>query len=301
MDNKNAQCCSNEKYYYNGMYTDLCGMSVEDYINATIFPCCNGNNNDEPGQDEPVVTSKTINVITFTTNSEGYLVAYTDKAPTTTIVVSCMCEGVNTTFTFLPNNNDIVVSEIKPNVNDIKLSNISIEPSEDEKYKYGDYNIVNKTNSMEIVSFIPNVNVNFTELNTISDISLDNLTKYVVDEDGVTLPYSFPMSSEFPENFDEMTDEEYEEWRLNNSYVPVIFLDKERFDNGKVDVYVGTNNMSQYFTEIDTKTIDGIVYSILVKTTTDANAQYLVYGDVWVNTFSADEETNIEYIVKENK
>lgn len=36
---------NNEKYYYNGLFTDLCGMSVEDYINSTklAITIANGN------------------------------------------------------------------------------------------------------------------------------------------------------------------------------------------------------------------------------------------------------------------
>ena len=163
------KCGSSERLYDFGLHYDLCGMSIEDYIKTNnACRCCNN----EGGSDNnnPVTPSKSINSITFTTNSEGYLVAYTNYAPTMNITATCVCEGTSVKFVFPANGNSIVVSNVNPTNDKIMLTNVIIEPSEDDKYKYGDYTIVNKTTSTTTVAMIPNKIINFNELSNISKI-----------------------------------------------------------------------------------------------------------------------------------
>ena len=293
------RCGSSERLYDFGLHYDLCGMSIEDYIESNKCKCC-CHTGEEGGGDTPITPSKKINTITFTTNSEGYLVAYTTYAPTVNITVTCVCEGTSLRFVFPANGSSIVASNVNPANDKIMLTDVIIEPSEDDKYKYGDYTIVDKVVGGTTIALIPKVAVNFKDLSNISEIALSDLSEQVVDNDGATLSYVFPAVEELPENFyDE--DFDYDAWRNDNSYVPVVLLEKEKFDNKVVDIYIGTNNMSQHFKEIATKTINGVLYSVLVKTTTDSTDQYLVFGDIWVNSFSADEESIVEYIIKEQK
>ena len=294
------RCGSSERLYDFGLHYDLCGMSIEDYIESNKYKCCCHTDEEGGGGDTPVTPSKKINTITFTTNSEGYLVAYTTYAPTMNITVTCIYEGTSLRFVFPANGSSIIASNVNPANDKIMLTDVVIEPSEDDKYKYGDYTIVDKVADKETTVLIPNLTINFKDLSNISNIELSDLSEQVVDKDGATLSYVFPAVEELPENFHD-EDFDYDAWRIDNSYVPVVLLEKEKFDNKVVKIYIGTNNMSQYFKEIATKTINGVVYSVLVKTTTDSTDQYIVYGDIWVNSFSADEESNVEYIIKEQK
>lgn len=288
------KCGSSERYYDFGLHHDLCGMSIKDYIesNKHCCPCCD----DDPNND-PSTPSKKINTIIFTTNSEGYLIAYTTYAPTTTITVSCLCNNERIEFVFNANTNTIVKSNVIPNGEKIEVLNVTFNPSEDDSYKYGDYLVENKHVQNETLVFIPNKNVNFNDLSLVSTF---DLTETKVDNDGTEIKFSFTATNDLPENFyDE--DFDYESWRSENSYVPVLFLEKEKFDDKLISIYVGSSEITNYFTQIATKQINNTVYSVLVKTTNDTNAQYLEYNGLWVNTYSADTDTNIEYIIKEQK
>ena len=286
-------CELDESLKYSGLYTDLCGMSIEDFIKSNNHCHCGGGDNG--GENEDVTTKKN-NTLIFSVNQSDFLTANLTYTPTQQISLSCKCEGEDLEFTFT--NNVIIVSEFKPTTNVITITDIVFNPTEDEKYKYGDYIIKNKTSEAKV--FIPNIAINFKDISKISNISLDELTETKVDNDGAEIKFNFTTTNDLPENFyDE--DFDYESWRSENSFVPVLFLEKEKFDNKLISIYVGSSEITNYFTQIATKQINNTVYSVLVKTTNDTNAQYLEYNGLWVNTYSADTDTNIEYIIKEQK
>ena len=301
-NNKNRfadNCELNEGLRYSGLYTDLCGMSIEDFIKGGSHNCCcNGDNNQGGGSgDSGTTPTKKINTLTFKVNQNGNLTAYLTYAPTETITVSCVCEGANVEFVL--NDGGIVVSDVLPINEKLSVSNVVIEPMEDDKYKYGDYKVINKTVVVEDVVYKTNSITNFSDLKNIKNISKSELLPYVVDNDGVVVSFERPADTSFPENFyDE--DFDYDAWVSENSFVPVILVNKTRFEEGELEIYIGADNMTKYFVEIDTMGIDGETYSVMVKCTEDTSGvdQYLEYNGIKVCTFSADGEINVKYTIK---
>jgi hypothetical protein len=259
-------CGSDERYYYNGLYIDLCGMSIEDYIKSTQFPCCGGSNGE--GGDTPVV--KTINTIIFTKNSNGYLVAYTEKTPSQDIVATCVCEGINVEFIFKANSSAIVVSNVIPTENELVITDVTISPEEDEKYKYGDYSVINVNEEDKVMSLVWTTKdmVSIKDLENISNISISNLTSSEITENGVEVTYVSP-EIEIPTEPEGLTDNEidawWESWYDENSFIPILFVEKDKFNEGLFKIGMGSDDLTNNFIEIDTKTIDGIVYSVIVE------------------------------------
>lgn len=290
-------CGNDERLYQMGLYTDLCGMSIEDYINSTKCNC-GGLPNTPEEPDEPMEPVKILNTITVSISSEGNLIAYLNYAPTVDITFSCICEGKDLLFTFLANNNDIVVSEHIVTGETISLSNVTITPNEDEKYKYGDYTIVKPSKNTNI--FVPNFEIRFNELEDIlKTTTKENLVRYEVSEDGTIIDFSHDLI-EVPE--DVITDEEYYEWLKANSFVPILYIEKEKFDNKIISIYIGNNDRTEAFIEIATANINGLLYSAIANYTNDPQdiATKLEYKEnVFLIVHPGDNSDTIRYIIKE--
>ncbi len=288
-------CKLDEKLRYNGLYTDLCGMSVEDYIKAGKFPCCDGSQ-DGGNNDEEVIPTKVINLLTFSTNSNGLLMAYLNYAPTTTINVNCNCEGTNVVFTLTDGN--IQVSNVMPTNDVLSVTDVTFEPTEDDKYKYGDYTVVNESNDNSSIVYSTKNMLNFNEIGTIKNLTSDNFNSTTLIDGSTVISFSRNADTNLPEGFDEYTDEEYEIWRKENSYFPLLLVNKNKFLNGEINIYMGNDKLTEDFVEIETLTIDGVTYSALVHTSSNESDQYLTYNNINIFTYSSDADTNLEYIIK---
>lgn len=249
-------CGSDERHYYNGLYTDLCGMPVEDYINSTLHVCGTNNNG---GTTEPV---KKINTITFTLNSEKYLVVYANNAPKTDITISFVCEGNDLNVTIPSNNGEIITTNYKPTGETINIENVSITPTEDEKYKYGDY----KINDVAIVkNYTMYYNmVNILNIDSVSETDIVNYDNVVLSETEQDITFILPASKE---NVDDLSDEEYIEWESNNSYNKIIAVPNELYtdeNNRKFNYLINGVDAFIGFEKIKTIAINSVDYVILV-------------------------------------
>ena len=283
-------CDLNENLKYSGLYIDLCGMSVKDYIEAGKCQCCCCDNNG--GENE---TTKKSNLLTLTTNADGFLMAYLNYSPTEPITVNCVCEGTNVEFVL--NNSGIYTSNVVPTSEMLVVSNVTFTPNEDEKYKYGEYKVMNNTSSDTIIYSIDNL-LNFSNIDSIKTLTKNDFKSSILSNNNVVLTFKRDADTEYPEGFDEYTDEEYESWREKNSYIPLIIVDKNKFSNGEINIYMGSDKLTDDFSEIENLVIDGITYSILVHRSTSELDQYLTYKGTNILTYAADANTNLEYIIK---
>jgi hypothetical protein len=214
--------------------------------------------------------------------------------------VGCTCEGNNTTFVF--NDGGVVVSELVSKEEKLIVSNVTFNPMEDEKYKYGEYTVINKENVVtEEIVYTPSAGIiKFNELSSVKNVNESTLSVYKSGTDGVTISFNRSADTIFPEGFDEYSDEEYNEWVAQNSYVPSLIVNKKRFNDGEVKIFIGSDDMTAYFAEIDTMTVNGETHSIIVKFTNDESGveQYLNYNGLKVCSFSADGDINVKYIIK---
>lgn len=250
-------CGSDERYYYNGLYTDLCGLSVDDFIKSTLLNCNGGGNNDTPGE-----IIKTLNTIIFSINSNGNLIVYPNKTPKTNIKVTFTCESMSSTIILPANSTSVVNTNYTPVNNELTVTNVSIEPSEDDLYKYGDYKVEKNEPMKSFTIYYNMVNSLTSDKLTNNDVKKFKNIVATVNEQEIT--YILPAA---PEGVEDLPEEEYLEWETNNLYQKSLVVPVEIYESnnnrkfnyllGGVDAFVG-------FEKIKTITIDNENYSILV-------------------------------------
>ena len=102
-------CGTDDRYYDFGLYTDLCGMSVEDAIKATTQCCCggNGSNTGSTKVNNPIIISAEEN------GSSKYVVkikaAYPSAAP---VLVSVNIDGKDVTATIPAGSTETIIDDI---------------------------------------------------------------------------------------------------------------------------------------------------------------------------------------------
>lgn len=249
-------CNREERLYHNGCYYDLCGMSVQDYINSTLLNC-SGTGNDKP---EEIV--KTLNTIIFSKNSNGNLIVFANKSPKVDIKISFTCENMTTTVTIPANSTSVVNTNYTPINDELVVSNVKIEPSEDDLYKYGDYKIDKEEPMKEYVVYYDMVNVLTSNNLTNTDVEKFTNVNVTIEEQEIT--YMLPAAHE---GIEDLPEDEYLEWEKNNSYQKALVVPTELYisnDNRKfnyllngVDAFIG-------FEKIKTITINNEQYYILV-------------------------------------
>lgn len=249
-------CNSEERLYHNGCYYDLCGISVQDYINSTLLNC-SGTGNDKP---EEII--KTVNTIIFSKNSNGNLIVFANKSPKVNIKISFTCENMTTTVTIQANSTSFVNTNYTPINDELVVSNVKIEPSEDDLYKYGDYK-VDKEESMKVYIVYYDM-VNTLTSNNLTKTDVEKFTNVNVTIEEQEITYMLPAA---PEGVEDLPEDEYLEWKKNNSYQKALIVPTELYisnDNRKfnyllngVDAFIGFDN-------IKTITINNEQYYILV-------------------------------------
>ena len=251
-----APCNSEERLYHNGCYYALCGMSVQDYINSTLLNCSG------TGSDKPEEIVKTLNTIIFSKNSNGNLIVFANKSPKVDIKISFTCENMTTTVTIPANSTSVVNTNYTPINDELVVSNVKIEPSEDDLYKYGDYKIDKEEPMKEYVVYYDMVNVLSSNNLTKTDVEKFTSVNVTIEEQEIT--YMLPAA---PEGIEDLPEDEYLEWEENNSYQKALVVPTELYisnDNRKfnyllngVDAFIG-------FEKIKTITINNEQYYILV-------------------------------------
>ena len=249
-------CNSEERLYHNGCYYDLCGMSVQDYINSTLLNCSGTGNN------KPEEKVKTLNTIIFSKNSNGNLIVFANKSPKVDIKISFTCENMTTTVTIPANSTSVVNTNYTPINDELVVSNVKIEPSEDDLYKYCDYKIDKEESMKEHIVYYDMVNVLTSNNLTKTDVEKFTSLNITIEEQEIT--YMLPAA---PEGVEDLPENEYLEWEESNSYQKALVVPTELYisnDNRKfnyllngVDAFIG-------FEKIKTITINNEQYYILV-------------------------------------
>ena len=185
-----------------------------------------------------------------------------NKAPKTDIKVTFTCEIVSTTITLPANSTSVVNTNYTPVNEELIISNVNIEPAEDDLYKYGDYKVEKEDVMKEYIIYYEMVNT-LTSNNLTKD-DVDNFANIIITTDEQEITY---MLQAAPEGIEDLPEDEYLEWEENNSYQKSLVVPSELYtsnDNRKfnyllngVDAFIG-------FEKIKTITIDNEQYYILV-------------------------------------
>lgn len=261
-------CNREERLYHNGCYYDLCGMSIQDYINSTLLNCNGGGDNG--GNDEPV---KDINTIIFTYNEENMLTVYPTYAPKTEITVSFSFNGVSSSIKIPSDSTDVITTPYLIDGDLIIVNNVNIQPLDDGTYKYGDYKIIDKIVDEEHEIYYGLVNTLTIE----DESSIKNLNKEVITVEPKTISTILEMCDT---DIASLTDEEYYEYCEKNGYVTIIAIEKSLWVNNAIVIYNANNdNITPLFDIIRKNiTLNNKEY-VLVSLITDVESSAFVYNN----------------------
>ena len=248
-------CNSEKRLYHNGCYYDLCGMSVQDYINSTLLNC-----NSSGGSDEPV---KKMNTVIFTVNSNNELIIYCSYGPKDDLKISFSVNGEIKNINIGKGVTTPVVTDLVFSDGIISINNITITPLEDENYKYGDYKIINGEMKKECVMYYGLTN-SLTYQDVDENVVKTTLSNIQLNEENSEITFIAPAAKE---NVDDLTDEEYELWEKEHSYFKTILIPSILYVNDndiKINYLINGLNAFIGFKNIKTLNIDEIEYVLLV-------------------------------------
>ena len=253
-----------DKYYVNGMYIDLCGLSVKDYMNNPC--CCNGNNNN--GGDDDTGSTKPVNeILVKTFADEGGTIYYQafakySVASTIKVLVSSTPENVT----------ELVINagelNSKAEQGDIlNVIGVTLNINEDESYRYVIILEIEK-DAYEIyynAILLSNVNV------------FDENFKQSSIEPNETNDIEFVIpGTDF--NYNDLEDmNEIEKFFNENQYCFVIYIPKEVYDKNyyKISVYDGAD-VTEKFVYHNNVNIDNEKYVCVVEKATEGNVEAYV-------------------------
>lgn len=262
--------CGNKyenKYYYNGLYVDLCGMSIEDYMTN---PCCNCNGGGS-GSDSKLKNKITVKYVKDD-NGDILYTAYATYAVTSYIKVKITFS--DNTITELDLNAGDKQSNTKKG-SEPQFNNYTLNITEDNDYIYSvvmesskiTYKIYNK--AILLSDFDKeDFSVNTTIFNS------NNI------ENGNTLDitFSIPSTDEDLSN-SEMSEEELREYYKNFEHCFVLCLPKSVYDNKKYSIKTvdGTDITSKFINhKEDSFMINGGEYVLIDERSTDDNIEAYV-------------------------
>ena len=237
-----------KKYYFNGTYIDLCGMSIEEYMKN---PCCCGGNG---GSEDYIKPINEILVKSFEDESGTiYYQAFAKFAVTSTIKINV------TSNTNIVTELDLYVGDTKskPEIGETsEIINITLSVYEDDSYEYVSVSEENKVSYDIYYKAIP-----LSEIGTFSS----DLTIATMDlGTSADLVFTIPGSDI---NYNEMTDmSEFEKYCNEHQYCLLLCLPKSIYTNKQfVLSNYGGSDVTNSFTFNNYLTINGVDYACVVE------------------------------------
>lgn len=260
-------------YYYNGVYIDLDGLPLEEYMKSCCS-CCGGGSSDESVKPKNKIT------LTSRFDEKTQQVYYQAKSqlPVSSNLIITVTSTTNKNTVL-----EIFVGETlsKEEIGDtLDYLKVDLNVFEDEDYNY----IVTETKPVEVNYIV------YT--NTVHSKELGSFNNFI--ESSMTLNSSKKIEFKIPktnENLGSMTDDEFKEFVKNNQYCFVICLPKKIYELNKYHVYDFLLNidMKRKFVllkDSDVSIINNIEYVYLYE---GANEN----DEISLNTYCADEEDKI--------
>lgn len=286
-------CGSDERYYYNGMYIDLCGMSAEDYMNATIFKCeCGGGGNVNPPTTSTTKETMTL-TITYRKNDDGTFssVVKANPTPKQDIEVSYILQtdtdgDVEVRGTVTPSVNPFVYADktFDKMYNIVGEQQHSIDVTNNEFY---DKVYIETGDEVSYYGF-----VNSKALNDLQNYDFTSLDSQTINDELTPFTMTLPKWGDMENDPGIMSDEEYELFKKDNSYLIVILVDEKKWNSNMIQIANANNdNITESFIEIRNNiTIEGDKYCALTKSNDDGSIMVIVNDNY--------EDMDITYKVK---
>ena len=241
-----------KKYYVNGAYIDLCGLSVEDYM---MNPCCCGSNS---GNVTPSKTQNKITVVSVVDEETGviYYQATSNYPVTSNLKISVKSNtGVITEL-------NIYVGETqsaKEVGESVDIMTVTLDVTEDDSYKYVP---AIEGSIMEYMIYAGAPTKEF--LNNITSAAVKEFANVSMTSNS-TIDISFIIPGT-DVNYNAMSDADFEEFCENNQHAFVIVMPVEIYDNGLYTVTnYGGDDMKEKFVKEGNVTIDNVKYVVVAE------------------------------------
>lgn len=226
-------CGSDERYYFNGVYVDLCGMSADDYMKSTQFDCeCTGGTT----PSDTATTKETITILfTYTKNEDGTFTSIVEAnpAPKQDIEVSYIIQSnddgeipINGIIT--PSENPFIYTGMtfKSMYNIVGEEQHSIDVNDNEYY---DEVILETGDEIAYYGFI-----NSTALTEISSYDFSTLFNNTINDELTEVTLTLPEWNGEGNDPGNMDESEYAEFCKNNSYILALLFNEDDWDNNNV-------------------------------------------------------------------
>lgn len=240
---------SSEKYYVNGTFIDLCGLSVEEYMKNNCCNCCGGNNNNN---QEGVKPKNNIVVKSFEDeNNTIFYQAFSKFPVTSNLKISVYSTSGNITEL------DLYVGDTQslPEIGEsMEYDKVVMNLTEDENYEYV---LVPETKAEDVVVYTA------TPLASNGDNFSETYTSIVIKMGETSdIQYIIPATDVNYDNFEE--DEDYLKFCKENEYCFVLCLPKTIYDNNQYSIvnYSGLD-VSGKFNFVKEFTTNNISYVLL--------------------------------------
>lgn len=238
-----------DKYYVNGAYIDLCGLSVKDYMNN---PCCGNNGGNSNSGSNNGKVKNIIKVESYELDGKIYYQA-TATYPVTSILKIRVGNSDTETITEL----DLFPGEIKsnPEIGDsLHIKDISVDVTEDDNFQYTptNGNEDNGTESPEEMTYTIYVaTLHIDEIKTLNDESIKQLESFLMNG-GSTVDLKYIISGTDVE-INGMEMDEFYEFCEKNQHAFVLILPKKIYDSNSYTLinYGGSNVTSNFVKESD--------------------------------------------------
>lgn len=243
-----------KKYYVNGTYIDLCGLSIEDYMSN---PCCGGNG----GSD---VVTKPVNEIivkSFEENGIVYYQAYAKFAVTSNIKITvASAHGAVTVL-------DLYAGQIKSEPErgeTLAFTSVVLDVEEDENYKYISSDGTHTTYDVYVAT------LHTKDLNELDAADIQTFQKTNMEADTtIDINYVIP-GTDF--NYNLVEDiAEFEKFCAENQHCFALVLPKDVYDKKMYSItnYGGSDVTKLFVKEGGEFNVDDNTVVCLVEKATD--------------------------------
>lgn len=254
-----------KKYYFNGTYTDLCGLSIEDYMKN---PCCCGSGSNSGDNDEDVKSVNNIVVKAYEEDGVIYYQAISKFAVTSNIKITVA--STNNNFVELEIN--MGESKSKAEIGDtLEIKGTEININEDETYVY--------EISSEIGSITYDIYNKAILLSSINDFSAE-FTKTSMEKSSISdINFVIPAGTV---DYNQMTDmEEFDKYCKEHEYCLCLYLPKSIYEKAQYTIvnYGGTEITDKfvYNHELNIENVDCVC--IVEKATDDIMPYVQLYNE----------------------
>lgn len=258
-----------KKYYVNGAYIDLCGMSVEEYMKN---PCCNGGGSDSDNDNEDVKPQNVIRVISYEENGFYYYKAIANYPVASNIKVN-VSNYENEIITML----DIYVGDSESNAEigeALEIKDVTLNIEEDEEFKYipSIGNVPDEPSEISFKVYAEALHVSNIENMTAEDIKM--LPSYDIQEvDAIDVKFVIPATDV---DTGDMEEDELMEFCKANQYGFILVLPKHIYDNKAYTLFnYGGNEVNNKFQYWGNYVIDSDEFVCIIEKAIDDIMPYV--------------------------